>query len=64
MISSMRQILRLMHINLVVIRHGLDEIILGLPLFRPVRFVARKSMFSQPLVQNFYRLVSEWAETV
>jgi ubiquinone biosynthesis protein len=40
MISSMRQILRLMHINLVVIRHGLDEIILGLPLFRPVRFVA------------------------
>lgn len=25
---------------------------------RPVRFVARKSMFSQPLVQNFYRIAS------
>ena len=25
---------------------------------RPVRFVARKSMFSQPLVQSFYQLVS------
>ena len=27
-------------------------------LARPVRFVARKSMFSQPLVQNFYRIAS------
>ena len=25
---------------------------------RPVRFVARKSMFSRPLVQNFYRAVA------
>jgi DNA-binding transcriptional LysR family regulator len=33
-------------------------------LHRPVRFVARKSMFSQPLVQNFYRAVSELAQTV
>lgn len=33
-------------------------------LHRPVRFVARKSMFSQPLVQNFYEAVSELAETV
>jgi len=33
-------------------------------LHRPVRFVARKSMFSQPLVQDFYAAVSEWAETV
>jgi len=31
---------------------------------RPVRFVARKSMFSQPLVQNFYRAVSQLAGTV
>lgn len=31
---------------------------------RPVRFVARKSMFSQPLVQNFYRAVSKLAEEV
>jgi DNA-binding transcriptional LysR family regulator len=31
---------------------------------RPVRFVARKSMFSQPLVQSFYRSVSELAATV
>jgi DNA-binding transcriptional LysR family regulator len=33
-------------------------------LHRPVWFVARKSMFSQPLVQNFYQAVSELAETV
>jgi len=33
-------------------------------LHRPVRFVARKSMFSQPLVQDFYGAVSEWADTV
>jgi DNA-binding transcriptional LysR family regulator len=32
-------------------------------LHRPVRFVARKSMFSQPLVQDFYGAVSEWADT-
>ncbi|MGA0840849.1 MAG: LysR family transcriptional regulator [Pseudomonadales bacterium] len=31
---------------------------------RPVRFVARKSMFAQPLVQNFYRSVSELAGNV
>jgi DNA-binding transcriptional LysR family regulator len=29
---------------------------------RPVRFVARKSMFSQPLIQNFYQAVSELAD--
>ena len=31
---------------------------------RPVRFVARKSMFSQPLVQSFYVSVSEHAARV
>ena len=31
---------------------------------RPVRFVARKSMFSRVLVQNFYGLVSDRAATV
>jgi len=31
---------------------------------RPVRFVARKSMFSQPLVQNFYQAVSQLSGTV
>jgi len=31
---------------------------------RPVRFVARKSMFSQPLVENFYRAVSKLAAAV
>lgn len=30
---------RLMHINLVLVRYGLDEIILAAHLFRPVRFV-------------------------
>ncbi len=32
--------LRLFHINLVLLRHGLDEIILATHLFRPVRFLA------------------------
>jgi hypothetical protein len=31
---------------------------------RPVRFVARKSMFSRPLVQSFYRLILAHAQTV
>ena len=31
---------------------------------RPVRFVARKSMFSRPLVQNFYQAVSQLSGTV
>ena len=39
MIERPGQILRLLHINLVLIRHGLDEIILDLPFFRPVRFL-------------------------
>ena len=33
-------------------------------LTRPVRFVARKSLFSQPLVQNFYVAVAEKAADV
>ncbi len=33
------QILRIVHINYVLVKHGLDEIILATHLFRPVRFV-------------------------
>lgn len=33
------QLLRLLHINQVLIRHGLDDIVLATHLFRPVRFV-------------------------
>jgi ubiquinone biosynthesis protein len=33
------QILRLMHINLVLVRHGLDEVVFAIHLFRPVRFL-------------------------
>ncbi|MGB5541337.1 MAG: ubiquinone biosynthesis regulatory protein kinase UbiB [Gammaproteobacteria bacterium] len=33
------QIIRLIHINFVLARHGLDEIILATHLFRPVRFL-------------------------
>jgi ubiquinone biosynthesis protein len=33
------QIFRLLHINLVLVRHGLDEVILATHLFRPIRFV-------------------------
>jgi ubiquinone biosynthesis protein len=34
------QILRLIHINFVLVRHGLDEVILATHLFRPIRFIA------------------------
>ncbi|MCU7795579.1 MAG: ubiquinone biosynthesis regulatory protein kinase UbiB [Candidatus Thiodiazotropha sp. (ex Myrtea spinifera)] len=33
------QALRLVHINLVLLRHGLDEVILATHLFRPIRFL-------------------------
>ncbi len=33
------QLLRLIHINWVLVRHGLDEIILATHLFRPIRFM-------------------------
>ncbi len=35
----LRQALRLIHINVVLVRHGLDEIVLATHLFRPVRFL-------------------------
>jgi ubiquinone biosynthesis protein len=34
-----RQTLRLLHIQLVLIRHGLDEVVLATHLFRPLRFL-------------------------
>ena len=37
--------LRLMHINWVLLRHGLDEIILAAHLFRPIRFLKYLSPF-------------------
>ncbi|MGH8279260.1 MAG: ubiquinone biosynthesis regulatory protein kinase UbiB [Gammaproteobacteria bacterium] len=40
-----RQALRLLHINFVLARHGLDEIILSTHLFRPVRFAIYLSPF-------------------
>ncbi len=33
------QVIRLAHINLVLLRHGLDEVILATHLFRPIRFL-------------------------
>ncbi len=33
------QVLRLLHINWVLLRHGLDEVVLATHLFRPVRFL-------------------------
>lgn len=32
------QALRLLHINLVLLRHGLDDVVFATPLFRPIRF--------------------------
>ena len=36
---GLRQILRLVYINVVLVRHGLDEIVLNTHLLRPVRFL-------------------------
>jgi ubiquinone biosynthesis protein len=36
---SIPQLIRLLHINIVLVRHGLDEVVLAIHLFRPVRFV-------------------------
>ena len=37
--NFIRMVLRLVHINTVLFRHGLDEVVLGTRLLRPVRFV-------------------------
>ncbi|MDH5378711.1 MAG: AarF/UbiB family protein, partial [Gammaproteobacteria bacterium] len=36
---SLRQMMRLLHINRVLVKHGLDEIVLATHLFRPIRFL-------------------------
>jgi len=38
-VGAIGQLFRLIHINLVLMRHGLDEIVLATHLFRPVRFL-------------------------
>ena len=38
--SAVRQIIRLIHINRILLRHGLDDIILATHLFRPIRAFA------------------------
>ena len=40
-----RQGLRLVQINVVLVRHGLDEIVLATHLFRPVRYLVYLSPF-------------------
>jgi ubiquinone biosynthesis protein len=40
-----RQSLRLMRINFVLVRHGLDEIVLATHIFRPIRFLIYLSPF-------------------
>lgn len=37
--NRLRKALRLIHINIVLVRHGLDEVVLATRVFRPVRFV-------------------------
>ena len=39
MLNRVQQALRLVHINAVLVRHGLDEVILGTHVFRPIRFL-------------------------
>ena len=42
---GLSEALRLVHINWVLLRHGLDEVVLAAHLFRPVRFVRYLSPF-------------------
>ncbi len=37
--NRLRKAVRLIHINVVLLRHGLDEVVLATQVFRPVRFV-------------------------
>ncbi len=37
--TAPRQLLRLLHINFVLVKHGLDELILATHLFRPLRYL-------------------------
>lgn len=37
--NRIRQALRLAHINIILVRHGLDEIVFATHLFRPIRFL-------------------------
>ena len=34
-----RLIFRILHINIVLVRHGLEEVLLAIPIFRPIRFL-------------------------
>jgi ubiquinone biosynthesis protein len=43
--GAVGQLFRLIHINLVLMRHGLDEIVLATHLFRPFRFLIYLSPF-------------------
>ena len=35
----LRLLFRIIHINIVLFRHGLEEVLLAVPLFRPIRFI-------------------------
>lgn len=35
----LRLFFRIIHINLVLFRHGLEEVLLAIPIFRPIRFI-------------------------
>ncbi len=39
MLVGPRQILRMVHINVVLLRYGLDELVLSIPVFSPFRFL-------------------------
>ena len=39
MMRYIRLLFRILHINVVLVRHGLEEVLLAVPYFRPVRFL-------------------------
>ena len=36
---TIRLLFRILRINVVLFRHGLEEVLLAVPFFRPIRFV-------------------------
>ena len=40
MLTQLSRLWRLIHISLVLVRHGLDEVLLATHLFRPVYFLS------------------------
>lgn len=53
--KSIRQLSRIIYINFVLIRNGLDEVALSVPLFTPIRFLAYLNPWNWSATKNIPR---------